>query len=293
MTVLRATINPHWVTFPTDIVHDGDYESMIGLGALLIALDAMLLVVLNFRRLKHWLDALILAAYVGLTHVLFPLATFAITALVYWPFRSGMVSDSYAILSMGVVSAVYYIAFHFITHHLREVNEGLYSSKVDHAPEGLRSWKAIKGAWGSVFAVSIDALIVGPGKVAIMDRFPLDEFLMSFVWIGLGVFILVLGAGLMVIMAHRFAKTRMKQLVRIYDFWSFPFLVIVFQFFAILAALYLLFTFFPAETLLRSETLWSISVVAAVAFLWKVDRPRLREAVEKRSEAVQPEVAIT
>lgn len=291
MFALRAVINPEPVTFPTDTASVSDYWMMIAMSSLLIALDAMLLVMLNFRRLRTWQDALVLAGMVGGTHVIFPLSTFAITAAVYYPVKAGWLPVEFHLISAAVVSGIYYLAFHFVAHHLREVLGGLYDSDVEEAPDGLRSWQAIKDAWPAVFAVSIDALIVGPAKIAFMDRYETLAFLTSFVWIGLGVFTLVLASGVMVILLRRFLQKRggMASFVRKYDFFSYQLLVIVFMHFNIFAGAYLLYTFVEMPTLLETLTIWGGTGIVTVIFLLTVDHKKLREAVEARSEAVQPE----
>jgi hypothetical protein len=268
-----------------------DYVSMIGMSSLLIALDAMLLVVLNFRRLKTIPDALILATMVGTTHVVFPLFTFGLTALAYFLVEREIV---HPLVSLTLIAAIYYVAFHFVSYHLKEVCGGLYEHDAEEAPDGLRSMAAVLAAWPAVFAVSIDALIVGPAKIAFMARYETADFLMSFVWIGLGVFALVLFSGLMVIVLRRLLDKSggMPSFVKWYDFISMQLLVVVFMHFAIFAGVYVLYVFIPNPQLLATSTIWSATGVASAIFLFAVNHKKLWEAAGARSEAVQPEEAI-
>lgn len=268
-----------------------DYVSMIGMSSLLIALDAMLLVVLNFRRLNNWRDALILAAMVGATHVIFPLATFGLTALAYFLVDREIV---HPLVSLTFISAIYFTAWHFVSYHLREVCGKLYEHDVDEAPDGLRSMAAVLAAWPAVFAVSIDALIVGPAKIAFMARYETSDFLMSFVWIGLGVFTLVLLSGLLVIVVRKLLEKsgKMPAFVKWYDFVSMQLLVVVFMHFAIFAGVYVLYIFIPNAQLLETSTIWGTTGVASAIFLFAVNHKKLWEAAGARSEAIQPEEAI-
>jgi hypothetical protein len=261
------------------------------MSSLLIALDAMLLVVLNFRRLTVWQDALILATMVGLTHVVFPLSTFGLTALAYFLVEKGIV---HPVISVGFIAAIYYTAFHFVTYHLKEVCGKLYAHGADEAPDGLRSWSAIKAARPAVIAVSIDALIVGPAKIAFMARYETADFLMSFVYIGLGVFALVLASGLMVIVLRWLLDKggKMGSFVKWYDFISMQMLVVVFMHFAIFAGVYVLYVFIPDPRLLATSTIWSATGLASVIFFFAVNYKELWAAAEARAEAVQPEDAL-
>lgn len=265
-----------------------DYVGMIGMSSLLIALDAMLLVVLNFRRLKTWQDVLILASMVGTTHVIFPLATFGLTAGAYFLVEEGIV---HPLVSLSLIAAIYYTAFHFVTYHLKEVFGKLYEHDVEEAPDGLRSMAAVLAAWPAVFAVSIDALIVGPAKIAFMARYETSDFLMSFVWIGLGVFALVLASGLMVIVLRWLLEKsgKMPAFVKWYDFISMQLLVVVFMHFAIFAGVYVLYIFIPNPQLLETSTIWGATGLATIIFLFVANHERLHEAAHARSQAVQSE----
>lgn len=263
-----------------------DYMSMIGMSSLLIALDAMLLVVLNFRRLKEWQDVLILATMVGATHVAFPLVTFGLTAGAYFLVERDIV---HPLVSIAGIAAIYFVAFHFVTYHLREVCGGLYEHDAEEAPDGLQSWTAIKEARPAVIAVSIDALIVGPAKIAFKERYETIEFLMSFVWIGLGVFTLVLLSGLMVIVLRWLLEKsgKMSAFVNWYDFISMQLLVVVFIHFAIFAGVYVLYVFIPEPELLQTSTIWGTTAIATMFFLFAVNHTQLWLAAKTRSEAVQ------
>lgn len=263
-----------------------DYVSMIIMSSFLIALDAMLLVVLNFRRLKTWQDVLILATMVGATHVVFPLVTFGLTALAYFLVEREIV---HPLVSLSLIAAIYYTAFHFVTYHLREVFGKLYEHGADEAPDGLRSIAAVLAAWPAVFAVSIDALIVGPAKIAFMARYETADFLWSFVFIGLGVFSLVLASGLLVIGVRKLLEKsgKMPAFVKWYDFISMQMLVVVFMHFAIFAGVYVLYVFIPDPRLLATSTIWSTTGVATAIFLFFVNHDKLWVAAGARAEAVQ------
>lgn len=292
--LLRYVFNPEPLVFPSGIASMEDYWSMVGMSSLLIALDAMLLVVLNFRRLRNAWDALILAAMVGFTHVVFPLTTFAITAAAYYPVKAGLVPAEYSWVSAGIVTAIYIIAFHFVTHHLREVTEGIYSHNIDEAPEGLRSFSAAWDARKPVFAVSIDALIVGPAKIAFMDRYPPEDFAMSFVYIGIGVFTLVLMSGLAVIFLRWLLKStdKMATVVKLYDKYSSMLLAFVFIHFSVFAACYLAFNLTADAVWLETPVIWGFTFVFGLYFLWGIEKDEYHEALEARANYVQSEAGL-
>ena len=183
MTVLRAVINPHPVLFKAGQMGTGDYVSMIAMSALLIAIDAMILVLLSWSHLRDWRDALGVAAMVGTTHVFFPLITFAITAGVA---LGASALGLPVVLAGGTQTAIYFIAFVFVATHLREVHSAVREGDAEFIePDApVSSWRGVRQIWPAVFTVSIDALMVGPAKVAFMARYTPVRFAFSFLFIG-------------------------------------------------------------------------------------------------------------
>ncbi len=268
MTILRALFNPSSIVFRTDEMGNLDYVSMIAMSALLIAIDAMLLVILSWNNLRDWKDALGVAALVGTTHVFFPLFTFGITAAVALCAKAlGLPT----VLAGGAQTAIYFIAFVFVASHLREINttarEGDVKAFQPKAP--VSSWTGVRQVWPAVVAVSIDALMVGPAKVAFMARYSPLRFGLSFMFIGATVFVLVFGSGVIVLALKAFVKHHLAISAKVHRFdWLGSLgLIAVFIHFSVFAFVYVMYTFAPKEWLLQTQAIWGTTVVLFTLYL--------------------------
>lgn len=262
MTFLRFILNPNTVIFDLGAASDGDYWSMIGMSSLLIAVDAMLIVLLSWSHLRDWRDALGVASLVGATHVVFPLFTFAVTA------GASLANEQIGfsvVLSEGIKTAIFFIALIFVAAHLREVHGAVRKGDAEFfEPDApVLSWRGIKQVFPAVFAVSIDALMVGPAKISFMSRYEPTQFWMAFVYIGAAVFALVFASGLLVLALKAFVKNHQSIQGRVhrFDWVGSLLLVAVFIHFSIFAGVYVLYTFTPVSWLLETRTIWGATVV--------------------------------
>ncbi len=209
MIGLRYVLNNELVNFPAEKASDLDYFSMLGMSSLLIAVDAMLVVILSWRLLRSKQDVLGVAAFVGATHVIFPLLTLGITVGVALFTKTLQLSP---VIDYGVQSALYLTAFAFVFLHTLEVHEAITGDDIDvvtpSEDDSVFSWPWIKKTWPVVFVVSIDALLVGPAKIAFMERYSELQFWTSFLWIGLAVFCWVMLSGYITIVIKRRLSTR-------------------------------------------------------------------------------------
>ena len=285
MTILRGVINPTPVSFDSSVASTTDYMSMIMMSSLLIAIDAMLIVLLSWSHLKTKKDAITVATLVGATHVVFPLLTFSITAAV--SFGTDMLGLP-GVVASGVRSGIYFIALVFVASHLREVNEAVHEGDAELLDPTIpvTSWEGIKAIWPAVFAVSIDALMVGPAKIAFMARYSTWQFATSFLWIGIGVFSLVFTSGLIVlgIKAWIADHTEISQQVHRWDYLGSLMLVAVFIHFSIFAGVYVLYTFIPKEFLLSWQMIWGTTAILFLGYLLKSGNiQEIRKASRERA----------
>lgn len=268
MTFLRLIINPNPSTFDLGVATEADYWSMIGMSALLIAIDAMLIVLLSWSHLRDWRDALGVASLVGATHVVFPLATFAITA------GCSLANEHLGlpvVLSEGIRTAIFFTALVFVAAHLREVHGAVREGDAEFfEPDApVLSWRGIKQVFPAVFAVSIDALMVGPAKISFMSRYEPAQFWMAFVYIGAAVFALVFASGIVVLALKAFVKHHhsIQSRVHRFDWIGSLMLVCVFIHFTVFAGVYVLYTFSPVSWLLETGTIWGATTVAFGLYL--------------------------
>jgi hypothetical protein len=284
MTVLRAVTTPDAVEFPSTIASDGDYWSMIGMSALLIAVDAMLIVLISWSSLNSTKDVLGVALLVGLTHVFFPLITFGVTA------GATQLSQHTGLpiwLGQGILTGIYFLAFYFVIFHLREVNGGIREGDAEkltsEKPAFTREW--LKVVWPVVFAVSVDALLVGPAKIAFMARYTETQFMMSFVLIGASVFVLVMSAGFVVLALKKWIQNhaRISRKVHQFDWIGNLLLVLVFIHFSAFAGLYWLYTFVSEAWILEPQTIWGMTAIAFSLFLVFGRIREIRQASRERA----------
>lgn len=145
-----------------------------------IALDACLLVVLKFRDFSRPTDALKWAAAVGLTHVLFPMIGFVGGWIIIQRFHFAV-----AIYALGAVllAVLLWIIIREAIHATPKVDNTITRTQ-------------LFAFWIPVFYVSLDALLSGPGKTVLIDRYPKDLAVLSFLLVGSLVAFLTLLAGL-------------------------------------------------------------------------------------------------
>jgi hypothetical protein len=287
MTTLRAIINPTAVVFRADEVGNADYLSMIAMSALLIAIDAMLIVLLSWSHLRDWKDALGVAALVGMTHVFFPLITFAVTA------GAALGAQSLglpAVFAAGIQTAIYFVAFAFVASHLWKVHVATRETDVDRfEPDvSVATWTGVKKIWPIVFAVSIDALMVGPAKVAFMARYSLVQFGFSFLLVGAMVFVLVSGSGLIVLLLKAVVQHHAGITAKVHhiDWMGSLALLAVFIHFSIFALVYVLYTFVEVEWLLYTQVIWGTTVVLFLMYLRFGKIGDIRKASRQRAGLV-------
>ena len=149
-------------------------------GALAIAVDAQIVVLLRFRTLSTRAAALRWAAAVGLTHLLFPLVGFLGGWVLLERYRMALL-----VFPMGAVLIAILIGW-----ILREATQP--QKPGDHL--GGDSTAGTVSFWVLVLLVSSDALLSGPGKTVFLDRFPSTLVVLSFVIVGLLVTAFTLGA---------------------------------------------------------------------------------------------------
>ena len=157
MIAMRYFLNNSTVHFPVEKASELDYMSMLWMSSLLIAVDAMLVVILSWRLLRRKEDVLGVAAFVGATHVVFPLVTFGITVAVALLTQA---LDLPSMIDYGVQSALYLTAFAFIFLHTLEVHRSITSDDIDvintNESDLVFSWPWIQKTWPVVFVVSIE-----------------------------------------------------------------------------------------------------------------------------------------
>ncbi len=278
-TLLRAATNPQLVIFQTTKAGEADYAGTIVVSALLIAIDAMLIVLVSWRHLRGWRDTLSVATLVALTHMVFPMVTFGITAGVAW---SSQVMGLPAVLAAGAQTAVMVVAFILVFSHLREIHEVARDSEAEfiepaaNVPVMSRAGLAKVGP--AVLGVSIDALMVGPSKITLMARYSTPQFFLSFLFIGLLVFALVAGSGLVVLGLKALLGygKRMETTVRRTDWLGQLLLIAVFIYFSVFAGVYVLYTITQTPLILE---LWFIVGQATVLFLFYLTFAGAREIV--------------
>ncbi len=155
----------------------------IGIG---IAADAVIATIGRFRRFESIKDALTWAAAIGFTHTVFPM----IGLIGLW-----YAASSFPSLKAGIYGVGFLIMVWFITEVIREVAG--FEGDEDDAPEDERDFfyqflSRHSRFWAAVWAVSIDALVTGPGKTAATAQWSQAQVLGSFPLVGFVVFGLVM-----------------------------------------------------------------------------------------------------
>jgi putative Mn2+ efflux pump MntP len=156
----------------------------IGVG---IAADAVIATIGRFKRFATVRDALTWAAAIGFTHTIFPM----IGLIGLWYAATSFPSLKAAIYGVGFVIMVW-----FITEVIREI-AGLADAEDgdsdDEEQDFFYHFLANHSKfWAAVWAVSIDALVTGPGKTAATAQWTQTQVLGSFPLVGFVVFGLVM-----------------------------------------------------------------------------------------------------
>jgi hypothetical protein len=159
-----------------------EYFVLNAFAAVAISLDAALMILLRFRSLRSRRNALLWAGAVAATHVTFPMLGF----VGGWYLVSRYRMET-AVYGVGVVALIV-----LLRHLLAEATE---SGHEEHRALDIRigSWA---GFWVPVLVVSLDALLSGPGKVVMLDRYSDTLAMVSFLIVGLLVGAFTLTAGL-------------------------------------------------------------------------------------------------
>lgn len=274
MTLLRAVIHPELVIFQVHKWTSIDYWSMIIMSGLLISIDAMLIVLLSWKYLNNWKDSLGVATLVGTTHVFFPLFTFGLTAgAVFVTEKLGLPIA----LAGGLQTAIYFTALVFIMSHLGEVHTSVREEEINvlRPNRSVMTWQWIKEIFPIVFAVSVDALMVWPAKIAFMARYTPTQFAFSFIFIGITVFTLVSSSGFLVLWLKSWLwhDNSVTNYVHKFDWIGSIVLVFVFIYFSVFASVYVLYTFFEASLLLETTTIWGTTIILCIVYyfwIWNV-----------------------
>ncbi|MGK7888919.1 MAG: hypothetical protein AB4042_06260, partial [Leptolyngbyaceae cyanobacterium] len=173
------------VYYPSDNLQYLLINSAIGAG---IAADAIIATVSRFRRFEEAKDALAWAAAIGLTHTLFPM----IGLIGLW-----YAASSFPSLKAGIYGAGFIVMVWFITEVIREVagfeSEDEEGDDTESDSDFFYRFLAQHSRfWAAVWAVSIDALVTGPGKTAATAQWTQAQVWGSFPLVGLVVFGLVM-----------------------------------------------------------------------------------------------------
>ena len=157
----------------------------IGLG---IAADAVIATIGRFRRFEGMRDALTWAAAIGFTHTVFPM----IGLIGLW-----YAASSFPSLKAGIYGAGFLVMVWFIAEVIREVagfdEAEAEAEAAEESKDFLYQFLAKHSKfWAAVWAVSIDALVTGPGKTAATAQWTQAQVLGSFPLVGLVVFGLVM-----------------------------------------------------------------------------------------------------
>lgn len=158
-------------------------NAAIGVG---IAADAVIATIGRFKRFATVRDALAWATAIGITHTVFPM----IGLIGLW-----YAASSFPSLKAGIYGAGFLAMLWFINDVVREVAglNGEDDAEDDEDKDPLyQLLSKYSRFWAAVWAVSIDALVTGPGKTAATAHWTQAQVLGSFPLVGLVVFGLVI-----------------------------------------------------------------------------------------------------
>ena len=156
----------------------------IGIG---IAADAVIATIGRFRRFDRIEDALTWAAAIGFTHTIFPM----IGLIGLWYAASSFPSLKAGIYGTGSLIMIWFIAE--VVKEAAGLGEETDATDAEETNDFFYQFLAKhSGFWAAVWAVSIDALVTGPGKTAATAQWTQAQVLGSFPLVGFIVFGLVM-----------------------------------------------------------------------------------------------------
>lgn len=144
-----------------------------------IAADAMIATLSRFSSFADGRSALKWGSAIGFTHWLFPLV--------------GFIGGWYAAINTPLSTIVYMVGAVVMAWFISEVVKEAAGFS-DESDEDLQTsiWSSRKHFWAAVWAVSIDALVTGPGKTSATAGWSEIEVWLSFPIVGIVVFLLVM-----------------------------------------------------------------------------------------------------
>lgn len=157
-------------------------NAAIGIG---IAADAVIATIGRFKRFETVRDALTWAAAIGFTHTVFPM----IGLIGLWYAASSFPSLKAGIYGAGFLAMVWFI--NDVVRNIAGLDDDA-ETETDHKDFFYQFLAEHSRFWAAVWAVSIDALVTGPGKTAATAQWSQAQVLGSFLLVGLVVFGLVM-----------------------------------------------------------------------------------------------------
>lgn len=146
-----------------------------------IAADAMIATLSRFGSFSDGRSALKWGSAIGFTHWLFPLV--------------GFIGGWYAAINTPLSTIVYMTGAVVMTWFVSEVvKDAAGLSGKDEGGTEVSIWSSRKHFWAAVWAVSLDALLTGPGKTSATAGWSEVEVWLSFPIVGFVVFLLVMCA---------------------------------------------------------------------------------------------------
>jgi hypothetical protein len=158
-------------------------NAAIGIG---IAADAVIATIGRFKRFETVRDAVSWAAAIGFTHTVFPM----IGLIGLW-----YAASSFPSLKAGIYGAGFLAMVWFINDVIRDIAGLDDEADGDEADDNDFFYQFLakhSRFWAAVWAVSIDALVTGPGKTAATAQWSQAQVLGSFPLVGFVVFGLVM-----------------------------------------------------------------------------------------------------
>ncbi len=173
----------------------------IGVG---IAADAVIATIGRFKRFETVRDALTWAAAIGFTHTVFPM----IGLIGLW-----YAASSFPSLKAGIYGAGFVVMVWFINDVVRDIaglDNNAETDDDDAAKDDFfyRFLSQHSRFWAAVWAVSIDALVTGPGKTAATAQWSQAQVLGSFPLVGFVVFGLVMLSAWPAILLRRYWQAK-------------------------------------------------------------------------------------
>lgn len=160
------------------------YASVNISAAAAIAIDACILVILNFRHFSKNAVAFQWAGAVGSTHVLFPMIGFMGGWFFIEQYNLAAVVYPLGAILLGILIG-------FVIRESVKPHSEAKSTLTIGGPISVR----ILAFWIPIMYVSLDALLAGPGKTVFLDRYSNALAWVSFLIVGVLVALFVLVAG--------------------------------------------------------------------------------------------------